>query len=226
MRSRGFDELKALVRRRSQNSNSTIFPVATGTARHEDRAPFDRTSAMSLFGPSRHFAAVPQRSRFWSKADPKPGFPAGERVGVPDFRRAHGRLANGRPRRPADQPAMRRAEWSHVRYRRMTSSIFRPKENADQRTCSPLCDCVRSNNPHHQASHPYQKTHKANCILPSLEAPHQGDIHASDIFESSWRNTDCRNNGSDRRRRRTSRTQGTLNGDPAIPQQQCLRRTW
>jgi hypothetical protein len=28
--------------------------------------------------------------------------------------------------------------------------------------------------------------------LPSLEAPHQGDVYANDIFEGSWRNTDCR----------------------------------
>ena len=53
---------------------------------------------MSLFGPSRHIAAVLQRRRFWSKADMGPGFLAGERIGVPDVRRAHGRLANGRPR--------------------------------------------------------------------------------------------------------------------------------
>ena len=99
------------------------------------------------------------------------------------------------------------------------------EKHAVQKTCSPLCDCERSNNPHRQATHPYQKTHKANCILPSLKAPHQGDVHAHDIFQSSWRNTDCRDNGSDGRCRRAPRTQGTRNGDPAIPQQQCLRRT-
>jgi hypothetical protein len=39
---------------------------------------------MSVHGSSRHFAAVLQGRRFWSKAGSGPGFPVGERLGFPD----------------------------------------------------------------------------------------------------------------------------------------------